>query len=223
MSLATLQRKVNDLPTARREFVEGSLLRIGEAVLARSSEVSALPGPRRSAIIRGLQQVVLTLLRQDPEQLQRLSDFLRDTPRTPESNGDADERQDLEAQNFLRILAMAKRVENQSLAARELPVSRQRLNQLRDEGKLLAVKLPMHREFLYPRWQFGRDGRPLRAIPRLLEVARRAGLDGLDLHLLMTANRVKGERPLVHHLRTGDEEDERHVLDIVRAANSALG
>ena len=49
--------------------------------------------------------------------------------------------------------------------ARRLGVSRQRLNALRKEGRLLGLKVPIRRELHYPTWQFDPDGRPLEALP----------------------------------------------------------
>lgn len=221
MSLATLQREVDGLPAAKRELVEDSIRGIGEAVLARAGELPALSDSWRSALVKSLTQVVKALLTQDPEQLQRLSDLLRDTPRV--SQREADERSDLEAQNLFRVLAMAKQVEKQSMTAKQLRVSRQRLSQLRAEGKILGVKLPMHREFVYPRWQFDRAGRVLPVMPRLLDIAKDARLDGLDVHLLMTSNRLEGERPPADLLRKGDEDDRQYVLEVIRAGAGGLG
>jgi len=221
MSLAALEREMESLPAAKRKVVEGSILGIGEAVVARAAELSPVPVEWRSALVKGVTQLVVALLKQDPEQLERLSDVLRKKQAVPHDA--QDEQADLEAQNLLRVLAMTRRVEQQSLAAKQLPVSRQRLNQLRGEGKILGIKLPMHREYVYPPWQFGRAGRLLPIIPRLLDAAREGGLDGLDLHLFVTSNRIKGERPLIDHLRTGNDEDERYVLEAVRAAGNGEG
>lgn len=221
MTLAALQHEMDGLPAAKRAVVESSILGVGEAVLARAGELAPLPGAWRAALVQGLTQVVVALLKQDPDQLQRIAEVLRERPRARER--ETDERSELEAENLLRVLVLARQVERESLTARQLQVSRQRLNQLRDEGKLLGVKLPMHREFVYPRWQFGRSARVLPVVPRLLAAARAAGLDGLDLHLLMTGNRVRGERPLVDHVRRGDQDDERYVLEVIRAAGSGEG
>ena len=76
----------------------------------------------------------------------------------------------------------------------------------------------MHREFLYPRWQFGKGARVLPIVPRLIAVAREAGLDGLDLHLLMTASRRKGERPLVDLLPAAGPRAERYLLGVIRGS-----
>ena len=188
---------------------------MGMAALQR--QVDGLPVGQRSALIQVLDQVAAALLRREPRQLQRLSVLMRQTAaRTV--NGEAEERRELEVQNVLRVLAAAGEVERQSLNARQLGVSRQRLNQLRQEGRLLGVKLPMHREFLYPRWQFGKGARVLPIVPKLIAVAREAGLDGLDLHLLMTASRRKGERPLVDLLPAAGPRAERYLLGLIRGS-----
>jgi hypothetical protein len=183
---------------------------VGLAALER--RVNRLPAAQRALI----EQVVSALVERDPVQLGRLSRLMHRTDR--KAGDQARERRELEAQNLVRVLTLANEVERQSLKGEQLGVSRQRLNQLRQEGKLLGVKLPMHREFLYPRWQFGKDARVLPALPRLLSVAREAGLDGLDLHLLMTSSRRRGEKPLVDRLRAGGPHNERYLAGVIRGS-----
>ncbi len=99
--------------------------------------------------------------------------------------------------------------------AKRLGVSRQRLNALRREDRLLGLKVPIRRELRYPVWQFGEDGQPLAAMSRLLEAAREAGLDPCDLDALMVSASAGEGKPPIEHLRAGDEV---YVLGIIRAA-----
>jgi hypothetical protein len=67
----------------------------------------------------------------------------------------------------------------------ELGISRQRMQQLRENGRLLGVQPPLASEYWYPRWQF-RGGEAQEVLPRLLAAARERGLSPLGLHLLVT-------------------------------------
>ena len=109
---------------------------------------------------------------------------------------------------------LARSISGPELAKR-LGVSRQRLNVLRREDRLLGLKVPIRRELHYPVWQFGEDGQPLTAMPRLLEAAREARLDPRDLDALMVSASAGAGKPPIEHLRAGDEE---YVLGIIRAA-----
>ena len=105
-----------------------------------------------------------------------------------------------------------------SWLASRVGIEPERLDVLRRAGKLLGVRPPGSLDHLYPGWQFGVDGKPLPAIPRIVAAAREAGLDELRLYELMT-NRVGllDRRRLVDMLREGREE---HVLDAIRTAGS---
>jgi hypothetical protein len=140
-----------------------------------------------------------------------------DRPAPPE--GEATPLRELERENLLRVFdgwqeLLGRSVGGPELAGR-LGVSRQRLNALRKEGRLLGLKAPIRRELQYPTWQFGSDGRPLEALPRLLAAAREAGLDPADLDALMVSPTAGEGRPLIDHLRAGDEA---LVLGVIRAA-----
>lgn len=136
--------------------------------------------------------------------------------------GDPDEQlAGLERQNVLRVFdgwqeVLARSIGGPELAKR-LGVSRQRLNMLRREDRLLGLKVPIRRELHYPSWQFGRDGQPLANLPRLLEVAREAELHPRDLDALMVSADAGEGKPLVEHLRAGDEA---YVLGVIRAAGA---
>ncbi len=135
---------------------------------------------------------------------------------------DADTAQqlvDLERENVLRVFdgwqeVLARSIGGPELAKR-LGVSRQRLNMLRREDRLLGLKVPIRRELHYPVWQFREDGQPLAILPRLLEVAREAELHPRDLDALMVSADAGEGKPLVEHLRAADEA---YVLRVIRAA-----
>ncbi|MDQ3506465.1 MAG: hypothetical protein M3494_00365 [Actinomycetota bacterium] len=141
-------------------------------------------------------------------------------------NEESEAIEELEVRNKLRVFARYREIEERSLAGSELQerlgVSRQRLGQLRKEKKLLGIRLPINREIHYPVWQFGEDGRPLQAMPRLIEKAEETGLGALALDSLMTNPAVvdANGRSAADLLRSGDGDTEEYVLGIVRAALS---
>ncbi len=89
-----------------------------------------------------------------------------------------------------------------------------RLETLRRRGDLLAVL--RDGEYVYPPWQFGRDGRPVPSLQRLLAATRSAGLsDDRVAELLGARAGLSGDRCLGDALRDGNVE---HVLSVVLAA-----
>ncbi|HEX6762099.1 MAG TPA: hypothetical protein VF094_04800 [Gaiellaceae bacterium] len=89
-----------------------------------------------------------------------------------------------------------------------------RLETLRRRGDLLAVLADG--EYVYPPWQFGRDGEPLPSLPRVLATARAAGVSDERLVELLGARAgLSGDRFLGDALRDGNVE---HVLSVVLAA-----
>jgi hypothetical protein len=139
----------------------------------------------------------------------------------------ADSLDELEARNRLRVFARYREIEERSLSGSELQerlgVSRQRLGQLRKEKRLLGVRLPIRREVYYPLWQFGDDGRPLGAMPRLIAAAEEAGMGALALDALMNnpgAVDADDGETAADLLRSKDPEVEEYVLGVVRAALS---
>ena len=66
---------------------------------------------------------------------------------------------------------------------------------------------------VYPSWQFGRAGRPLAAVPRIVAAARAVGCDErrLDEIVTMRSGLTGGSR-LADLLRDGDEEQVLRAL-----------
>jgi hypothetical protein len=123
-----------------------------------------------------------------------------------------------EARNLRRVFALWRRAGEESLTADDLGVSRQQLKHLRDGGKLVALRLPMHREFVYPAWQFdSATGQPLDGIPDVLEAAGEAKLSPLGLHLLMVSPAAEEDTTPAEWLAAGKRD---YVLELVAAANA---
>jgi len=95
-------------------------------------------------------------------------------------------------------------------------VSRQRLEQLRKQDKLLGFQPPFERGFFYPVWEFDDQGRPSPHLPALIAAANEAQLDALSLHQLMVSETTSKRGPLMTALRAGDID---YVLDVVRASS----
>jgi hypothetical protein len=104
------------------------------------------------------------------------------------------------------------------LTADDLGVSRQQLKHVRDRGKLVALRLPMHREFVYPAWQFdSATGQPLDGIPDVLEAAEEAKLSPLGLHLLMVSPAAEARTTPAERLAAGKHD---YVVELVAASNA---
>jgi hypothetical protein len=126
-----------------------------------------------------------------------------------------------EARNLKRVFELWRKVAAESLDADSLGVDRRVLQQLRDKNKLLALKVPMRRGFIYPAWQFDpASGEPLATVPKLIDAAEKAHLKPLDLHLLMVSRAAEEGTAPAQWLASGDVG---YVLGIVNAAGSQGG
>jgi hypothetical protein len=97
------------------------------------------------------------------------------------------------------------------LAAR-LGVQPARIDGMRRAGYLVGITRD-DGQHLYPSWQFGRDGRPLAVVPRLVAAARSAGVDERRLHEIVTMRSgLTGEHRLADTLRDGGEEQVLRAL-----------
>lgn len=161
-----------------------------------------------------------------PAQLLQIEQHLRDShpiALDDPARVDAASLATLQVRNLLRVWAgwgrFLERSLPGSLVQRQLGVSRQRLQQLRAEGKLIGFTVPGRRDFYYPVWQFDPAGFPVASLPRLLAAAAEARLGLETLDALMTTPESGGGTPLSERLRRGEEAQ---VLAAVRAA-VALG
>ena len=84
----------------------------------------------------------------------------------------------------------------------------------RRAGELLGVP-GEGGEYLYPTWQFGRNGQPLPSIQRIVHAGRAAGLDDRALcDLLLRRDGMTGRDRLVEALRAGRDD---RILDAIRS------
>jgi hypothetical protein len=86
-----------------------------------------------------------------------------------------------------------------SIVREGMNVSRQRLHQLVAQRRLVAIQIQDGAPSLYPFWQFasGMPVQPIGDLPRLLEAARQAGMDEIELHFFMVTpnERLDGRAP----------------------------
>ncbi len=126
---------------------------------------------------------------------------------------------ELEAQGRLRVYSLFRTVEGQSWTVAELEglgIQRQRLKQLRNQKRLLGIKLPSHRGFLYPHWQLTEAMRPREIVQELVEAGEDAGLDSLGLHLLLTNPRAGGGETPLEMIERGRSD---LALNVIRTAD----
>jgi hypothetical protein len=138
----------------------------------------------------------------------------------PVARDDADD-ETLNDWGRLRVLTMYEQVRREVHTVgwlEEQGVSRQRLNQWRQAGRLHGIKgVPGVRGFAYPRWQFDDTLHPREFMPALTAAAEDARLDALALHLLMTNPAAGGGQTPLALLEQGE-----HALveRLVRRAGS---
>lgn len=151
------------------------------------------------------------LLRLSPSELARLAPIMTATD---------SELGTLERRNLLRALDLWREIEGASLSGPELQtalgVGRESLRQMRTDGRLLGVRVPGRRDFRYPRWQFDTRGRPRPELRELLAAAREAGLEALDVHLILT-NPAAGEGGQAPAESLATEPGAARALDLLRA------
>jgi hypothetical protein len=125
------------------------------------------------------------------------------------------ELRSLEVQNQLRRIELWQDTLSETLSRADLGVSRQRLDQRRKRGTIVAVRLFPTAAYRYPRWQFDEDFKLRPELPRIIEAAREVDLSDLELHRLMLSESAGGGRPPVSMLDRGDVD---RVVSIIRAA-----
>lgn len=92
-----------------------------------------------------------------------------------------------------------------------------RVDAMRRDGELVAVRVPESSEWRYPAWQFA-DGKPRVGIARVVAAARESKLDDARLYELLTTplGLGRGERR-----RLCDLVVEGRIDDVVAAIRSA--
>jgi len=141
------------------------------------AELERLPPERKMLVENALLLAAEALLGERPAELQ---EFLAGSSSSSPAW----------AKNRARLHVLSGRLHEESVRGSELRarlgLSRQRLGQLRDQGKLVGVQPPLRTEHWYPEWQFDVFGNVRAIVPELVRAARDARLSPLALHLLLT-------------------------------------
>ena len=100
-----------------------------------------------------------------------------------------------------------------SWLAERLAVDPLEIDAMRRAGELIGVRKPGSSEWLYPPWQLA-GWRPRPAIPRIVNVARAAGIGESRLYEILTAPLgLRGTRRLADLLKEGRDDE---VVEAVR-------
>jgi len=193
--------------------------------LALGTELLAFPPGERRQREALVGEFAALVARKPLAELRRLRDELSRLPSVApgEATSADDDRTRLalleaRARNLARVLEDRARLAAECLPAATvragLGISRQRLHQLVQVGRLVAVSGGARRALLYPAWQFGGDGRPLPGLARVIAAARAAELDPETLHFLMTEPHDRlGGRPPADVLAEGGFEAVASVIE----------
>lgn len=210
-AIESLERSLQELPEEERDQLGRSFLRVIELLEARTEALSA---DERRASFQQLQMALQWLIEVR---------FRSETGHSaPASGWQAPEPSlaELEKVNAANRFAQWRQAMRESFSTAELEangVSRQQLEQWRKLHKLIALRPPFGRGFVYPAWEFSQDARPLALIPALALAADEARLDPLSLHLLMVSETATPDGPLMKALKAGKDD---YVLAVVRAAGA---
>jgi hypothetical protein len=105
-----------------------------------------------------------------------------------------------------------------SWLATRLGTQSARVEAMRRSGDLLGVRIPGGHGHVFPAWQFGRDGKPLASVQRLIRTARAGGVGDEGLYRILDLRiGLTGRRRVVDELRDGNE------APALRALASASG
>jgi hypothetical protein len=213
-AIESLERSLQGLPEDERDQLGRSFVRVIELLEARTEALSA--DERRASFQQlhmALEWLIQIRFAGEPGHGAAIPDRQALEPSLAE----------LEKLNTANRFAQWHQAMRESFSTAELEangLSRQQLEQWRKLHKLIALKPPFGRGFIYPAWEFNQDARPLDLIPALAQAAREAHLDPLSLHRLMVSDTATPEGPLTKALRAGDDD---YVLNVVRAAGAQGG
>ena len=204
----------------KRETREGVNLRPKEKTsvpTSQSLEVDPEEKENREAILNALTELAFE---ESLPELVRMRDALSHLPSLAEERNSRDALLAARARNAIRVLEDRARLREECVPAKSvaegLGVSRQRLHQLRRQGRLLAVLPRSRRGSLYPAWQFTEEGEIINGLERVIRAAREASIDEETLHFFMVepSERLEGETP-VNLLARGQVD---RVVEVLNSA-----
>jgi hypothetical protein len=215
--LERARRELAAQPRARQAVVEAFWADAMRDAIEESKAAESVDDLRQWATASGS---IMALLRtSSPGVVRRVLEAL-DTATDAESAGEPDDAA-LEHWGRLQVQATLEGVRSASLTVAWLEghgVSRQRLNQWRQRGRLIAVTdVPGVKGFAYPRWQFTDGLRPKPWVTDIISAAQASRLDALSLHLFMTNPDAGDGRSPLDAAESGDVDT---ALALVAAANA---
>ena len=81
-----------------------------------------------------------------------------------------------------------------------------RVDAMRRSGELLGVRGHGRKGYVFPAWQFGRDGKPLTSVQALIRTARAGGVGDEGLYRILDMRLgLTGRRRVVDELRDGNQ------------------
>jgi hypothetical protein len=211
------RKALADQPRGRQEVIEEFYVAALRNGVEESREADSLADLREWA---EASSSVLALLRRNRGTVLRLLlETLRDADAKAE--GDPPDEEELEAWGRLKVQATFDQARSESHTVRWLEsqgVSRQRVNQWRQGGRLVGIPdLPGVRGYAYPTWQFTDALTPKPWVRDVLGVATGAGLDPIGFHLFMTNPEAGDDRSPLDAAEAGDVET---AIKLVSAANA---
>jgi hypothetical protein len=215
--LEQARRELASQPRARQAVVEAFWADAMRDAIEEAKAADSVDDLRQWAAASGS---IMALLRtSSPGVVSRVLEALN-TATDVEGAGEPDDAA-LEHWGRLQVQATLERVRSASLTVAWLEghgVSRQRLNQWRQRGKLIAVAdLPAVKGFAYPRWQFTEGLRPKPWVADIISAARASRLDSLSLHLFMTNPEAGDGRSPLEAAEAGELDT---AVALVAAANA---
>jgi hypothetical protein len=215
--LAELRHELAEQPRRRQQVVAelcAVALRNG---VEESREAESLAELRQWA--EASSSVLALLRRSRGIVLRRLLETLREV--AAEADGEPSNQGQLEEWARLKAQATFDQARGDSHTVGWLEghgVSRQRLNQWRQSGRLLGIPdLPGVRGFAYPSWQFTDALTPKPWVRNVVEAASEARLDAMGLHLFMTNPEAGDNRSPLDAAEAGDVDT---AVKLVSAANA---
>lgn len=140
------------------------------------------------------------------------------------------EEQKIRAENRLELILAAARIRNECYGPAQvqeiLGVSRERLRQLREKGRLVGITGGERKGTLYPYWQFDPEGDVFDGIYEIYSAAKEEGMTERQLHFFMTErnHRLDGRQPAEILLRAsrqgkaGVREAAAKIAEVIRSS-----
>jgi hypothetical protein len=184
-----------------------------------------LDNPRRSLDKLDPEEQVREILIKELRKgnLHKILKLLEELPKMQDEDDPSAALHAARTRNMVRALMRRARLRDECLRSsdvqKHLGMGRERLRQLRNEGRLVAIPRGERRSTLYPYWQFEGQG-TVKGLEEIIEASKELGIGSETLHFFMTApnDRLGGGIP-VDILQ--DDNGVEQVVGVLRS--SGLG